>query len=163
MTRTLASLALAILVGTTPIGYAMAQTTPTPEQTASLTWMQGARVHTNPNGTELREAFIGPINGVVTGMALGPIGTDKAFAEYHRIGPNAEGVYGLDVANTRNGLKWGFTPLKSIEPGKITFQSADGSVTISFASAPGDRINARFDRVADGKTTTLEWHYTPVK
>ena len=64
------------------------------------------------------------MNGVVTGTALTNIGTDRAYTEYHRIGPNADGVYGLDVANTRSGMKWSFTPLKSITPGRITFQSA---------------------------------------
>ena len=85
-----------------------------PDTVASLTWMQGVRVHTNEDGSKVLEAFIGPTNGVVAGTALSAIGTDRAYTEYHRIGPNPEGVYGLDVANTRSGMKWNFTPLKAI-------------------------------------------------
>jgi hypothetical protein len=40
--------------------------------------MEGARVHTNANGTPVYETFIGPVNGVVTGTALTSIGTDRA-------------------------------------------------------------------------------------
>jgi hypothetical protein len=96
---------------------AMAQTPTFPAEAASLTWMEGARFTrtTAPCG-----GFIGPVNGVVTGTALTVLATGGAYTEYHKIGPNAEGVYGLDVANTRNGMKWTFTPLKAIEPGRIT-------------------------------------------
>lgn len=132
---------------------------PTPEQTASLAWMAGARVHTNTNGSLVYEAFAGPMNGVVTGTALSAIGTDKAYTEYHKIGPNADGVYGLDVANTRSQMKWNFTPLKSIEPGRITFQTTDGALTIMYYSEPGGGVGSKVDRVADGKTTTQEWHF----
>lgn len=137
--------------------------TPTKAQTDSLTWMLGTRLHTNADGSKVYEAFIGPVNGVVTGTAVSAIGADKAYTEYHRIGPNAEGVYGLDVANTRSGMKWNFTPLKSIEPGKITFQTADGGLTISYAKAAGDGIDAMVIRNADGKATTQEWHFKAVE
>lgn len=143
---------------------AMAQT-PAPKipaEAASLTWMEGARVHTNADGAPVYEAFIGPVNGVVTGTALTNIGTDRAYTEYHKIGPNAEGVYGLDVANTRNGMKWSFTPLKTIEPGRITFQTSDGSLTIAYLSDNAGGIQSQVDRVADGKTTTQEWHFKPL-
>lgn len=145
-------------------GSAMAQT-PTaapqiPEGVKTLTWMEGARVHTNANGTPVYEAFIGPVNGVVTGTALTVLGASGAYTEYHKIGPNADGVYGLDVANTRNGMKWSFTPLKAIDAGRITFQSADGALTIVYYSEPGGGIGSRVDRVsADGKTTAQEWHF----
>ncbi len=146
---------------------AMAQTPQSPApaipaEAASLTWMQGARVHTNANGSLVYEAFIGPVNGVVTGTALTNIGTDRAYTEYHKIGPNAEGVYGLDVANTRNGMKWSFTPLKAIEPGRITFQAADGALTIAYFSDNAGGVQSQVDRVADGKTTTQEWHFKPI-
>lgn len=159
---TIRAIALAALLATGIGGAAMAET-PTKEQTASLSWMLGTRVHTNADGSKVYEAFIGPMNGVVTGTAVSAIGADRAFTEYHRIGPNAEGVYGLDVANTRSGMKWNFTPLKSIEPGKITFQTADGTLTISYAHNAEDGIDARVDRKADGKTTTQEWHFKAVK
>lgn len=133
-----------------------------PAEVASLSWMQGARVHTNANGTLVYEAFIGPVNGVVTGTALTVIGTDRAYTEYHRIGPNADGVYGLDVANSRSGMKWSFTPLKAIEPGRITFQSSDGSLTIAYFSDNAGGVQSQVDRVADGKTTTQEWHFKPL-
>ena len=130
-----------------------------PPEVASLTWMQGTRIHTNANGTLVYEAFIGPVNGVVTGTALTSIGADRAYTEYHKIGPNADGVYGLDVANTRNGMKWSFTPLKAIEPGRITFQTADGVLTIVYYSEPGGGIGSRVDTVREGKATTQEWHF----
>jgi hypothetical protein len=133
-----------------------------PAEAASLSWMQGARVHTNANGTLVYEAFIGPLNGVVTGTALTVIGTDRAYTEYHKIGPNADGVYGLDVANTRNGMKWSFTPLKAIEPGRITFQTEDGALMIAYYSDGAGGIGSQVDRVADGKTTTQEWHFKPL-
>ena len=83
--------------------------------------------------------------------------------EYHKIGPNADGVYGLDVANTRSQMKWNFTPLKSIEPGRITFQTTDGKLTIVYYSEAGNGVGSRVDRVGeDGKTTTQEWHFKPL-
>jgi hypothetical protein len=152
-------------------GTAMAQTQGSqavtaaiPDEVASLTWMQGVRVHTNADGSKVLEAFIGPVNGVVTGTALSAIGTDRAYTEYHRIGLNADGVYGLDVATTRSGMKWNFTPLKAIEPGKITFQTADGKLTISYADDSAGGINAQVDRVgADGKTTMQSWQFRPTE
>ncbi len=147
---------------------AMAQTPIAPaaasaEDVASLSWMQGVRVYTNPDGSKVLEAFLGPVNGVVTGTALSAIGTDRAFTEYHRIGPNADGVYGLDVANTRGGMKWNFTPLKAITPGKITFQGADGKLTISYADDGAGGITAQVDRIGtDGKTTTQTWQFKPL-
>jgi hypothetical protein len=146
-------------------GTAMAQTPATPPATPAipkeaetLSWMQGARLHTTADGKgHVYEAFVGPLNGVVTGTALAGNGS---YVEYHRIGPNAEGVYGLDVANTRSQLKWNFTPLKSIEPGRITFQSTDGKLTIVYYKEGKDGVGSRVDRVgADGKTTTTEWHF----
>jgi hypothetical protein len=146
-------------------GGAMAQTPAPPaaapnipKEASTLGWMQGARLHTNADGKgQVYEAFVGPLNGVVTGTALAGSGT---YTEYHRIGPNAEGVYGLDVANTRSQMKWNFTPLKSIEPGRITFQSADGKLTIAYYKEGIDGVGSRVDRVgADGKTTTQEWRF----
>ena len=103
------------------------------------------------------------MNGVVTGTALFAVGVEGAFTEYHRIGPNADGVYGLDVANTRGGMKWNFTPLKAITPNKITFQSADGKLTISYADDGAAGVNAQVDRVgADGAKTTQTWQFKPV-
>ena len=146
-------------------GTAMAQTPAAPSAPANfpkeaetLGWMQGARLHTTADGKgNVYEAFVGPFNGRITGTALAGNGS---YVEYHNIGPNAEGVYGLDVANTRSQLKWNFTPLKSIEPGRITFQSADGKLTIVYYKEGKDGVGSRVDRVgADGKTTTTEWHF----
>ena len=141
---------------------AFAQTASIPAEVGSLTWMQGARVHTNANGTPVYEAFVGPVNGVVTGTALTVTAQGGAYTEYHRIGPNAEGVYGLDVANTRSGMQWNFTPLKANEPGRVTFQSKDGALTIAYFSDNAGGVQSRVDRVADGKTTTQEWHFLPI-
>jgi hypothetical protein len=153
-------IALAAFAVATLGGTAMAQT---PARDGnSLTWLVGSRVHTNANGSKVYEAFIGPINGMVTGTALSAIGTDKASTEYHKIGPNADGVYGLDVANTRSQMKWNFTPLKAIDKDRITFQSADGALTIAYFAEPGGGVGARVDRVSDGKTTTSEYHFKPL-
>ena len=166
MIRVLAAAIAAILFCSTAIAQTPgSQTTPAaiPDEAASLGWMLGTRVHTNADGSVTYEAFLGPVNGVVTGTALTTMGANRAFTEYHRIGPNADGIYGLDVANTRSGMKWSFTPLKSIEPGKITFQSADGKLTISYASDGASGIKAQVDRVgADNKTTTQHWHFKPI-
>jgi hypothetical protein len=152
------TIAAAALAAASLAGSAMAQQTKL--DGSSLTWIAGSRVHTNANGSKVYEAFIGPTNDVVTGTALSAIGTDKAYTEYHRIGPNAEGVYGLDVANTRSSMVWNFTPLKSIEPDRITFQTADGKLTIMYYSEPGGGVGSKVDRIgADGKTTTSEWHF----
>jgi hypothetical protein len=161
MNRMIAALAASAFLA----GGAMAQT-PTapaanpaiPKEASTLGWMQGARLHTGANGAgQVYEAFVGPLNGVVTGTALAVNGT---YTEYHKIGPNAEGVYGLEVANTRSQMKWNFTPLKSIEPGRITFQSADAKLTIAYYKEGADGVGSRVDRVgADGKTTTTEWHF----
>jgi len=168
MIRTIA-LAAAVLV-LAPLAAAQTPQTPAgqsvtpmiPDEAATLGWMLGVRVHTNADGSEVYESFLGPVNGVITGTALSAIGPDRAFTEYHRIGPNADGVYGLDVANTRSGMKWNFTPLKAIEPGKITFQSADGKLTISYASDGAGGINAQVDRIgAEAKTTTQTWAFKP--
>jgi hypothetical protein len=126
---------------------------------SSLTWMAGSRVHTNADGGKVYEAFIGPANGMVTGTATVAIGKDRAYQEFHRIGPNTAGVYGLAVASTRSGFTWNFTPVKTIEPGKITFQSDDGALTIVYYKEPGGGVGSRVDRVAEGKTTTQEWHF----
>lgn len=171
MIRTLAAIAAAVLfcsaasAQTPQTPTPASQTTPAmiPEEAASLGWMLGTRVHTNADGSQTFEAFLGPVNGVVTGTALTVMGADRAFTEYHRIGPNADGVYGLDVANTRSGMKWSFTPLESIEPGKITFRSTDGKLMISYASDGAGGINAQVDRIgADKKTTTQMWAFKPL-
>ena len=53
----------------------------------SLTWLAGSRVHTNADGSKVYEAFIGPINGVMTGTALSATGLDQPDTEYHKLGP----------------------------------------------------------------------------
>jgi hypothetical protein len=126
---------------------------------SSLTWMAGARVHTTETGAKVYEAFLGPANGMVTGTATVAIGKERAYQEFHRIGPNASGVYGLAVASTRSGFTWNFTPLKAIEAGKVTFQSEDGALTISYFKEPQGGVGSRVDRVVDGKTITQEWHF----
>jgi hypothetical protein len=45
-------------------------------------------------------------------------------------------------------------------PGRITFQAADGKLTIAYYSETGGGIGSRVDRAgADGKTTTQEWRF----
>ncbi len=132
---------------------------PTPEQTAGLAWMQGWRAHTKASGSKIYEAFVGPVNGVLTGTALSALGPEKAYVEYHRIGPNTAGVYGLDIYNTQQDMAWRFFPLVEIEPGRITFRSEDGAVTIVYSMAENGGVDARADTVADGRTTTQEWRF----
>lgn len=152
----LAALAAAALAGTVP-SFAVAQAPKL--DGSSLTWMAGSRVHTTENGVKVYEAFLGPANGMVTGTATVAIGQDRAYQEFHRIGPNASGVFGLAVASTRSGFTWNFTPLKTIEPGKITFQSDDGSLTVAYFKEPEGGVGSRVERVSEGKTTTQEWHF----
>ena len=57
------------------------------------------------------------------------------------------------------GFTWNFTPLKAIEPGRITFQSEDGSITVVYYKEPGGGVGSRVDRVVESKTTTQEWHF----
>lgn len=128
---------------------------------ATLTWLVGSRVHHNANGTLIYEAFIGPMNGVVTGTALSGIGTNAAYTEYHKFAPNADGVYGLAVMNSRTNA-WSFTPMKSIEPGKVVFESADGNARITYWSKGEGKVGASSERTADGKTTRTEWSFDPL-
>lgn len=155
--------AAALAIAVSLSGAAMPQTSPASKPDgASLTWLVGSRVHTSADGVRVYEAFIGPANGVVTGTALVAIGTDRAYTEYHKIGPNTSGVYGLSVASTRSGLTWNFTPLKAIEKDRITFQSEDGGLTIVYYQEPGGGVGSRVDRVVEGKTSTQEWHFKPL-
>jgi hypothetical protein len=130
---------------------------------SSLTWLAGSRVHTNANGSKVYEAFVGPLNGVMSGTALSAAGLDAPYTEYHRLGPNAEGKWGLSVANSRNNMAtWNFTPLKAIEKDKVIFQSADGAVTITYFAKPGNGVGAKVERTANGKTTTTSYDFKPV-
>lgn len=167
MIRMLAAISAAVLfcsVANAQTPTPGSQTTPAaiPDEAGSLGWMLGTRVHTGADGSQTFEAFLGPVNGVVTGTALTKMGADRAFTEYHRIGPNADDVYGLDVANTRSGMKWSFTPLESIEAGKITFSSKERGLTISYADDGAGGIKAEVIRVNNGETTTQQWHFRPV-
>ena len=47
--------------------------------------------------------------------------------------------------------------------GEITFQSADGKLTISYADDGAAGVNAQVDRVgADSARTTQTWQFKPV-
>lgn len=129
----------------------------------SLTWLAGHRAHTNANGSVIYEAFLGPINGVLTGTALSSSTTAPAYTEYHRFGPNEEGRYGLAVASTRSNMVWNFTPLKSIEAGRITFQSDNGALTITYFSTPGNGVGAYVERIANGQTTRTDYDFKVVE
>jgi hypothetical protein len=128
----------------------------------SLTWLAGSRVHTNANGSKVYEAFVGPINGVMTGTALSGNGLDQPNTEYHKLGPNADGKWGLAVANNRSNMAWNFTPLKSLEKDRVIFQSADGNLTITYFAKSSGGVGAKVDRVANGKTTTTDYDFKPV-
>ena len=128
----------------------------------SLTWLAGSRVHTNADGSKIYEAFVGPLNGVMTGTALSALPNNAASTEYHKIGPNADGKWGLSVANTRSNLAWNFTPLKSLEKDRVVFQSADGNLTITYFAKAHDGVGAKVERIANGKTTTTDYDFKPV-
>jgi hypothetical protein len=129
---------------------------------SSLTWLAGSRVHTNADGSKVYEAFVGPLNGVMTGTALSANGLDQPSTEYHKLGPNADGKWGLSVANTRSNMAWNFTPLKSLEKDRVVFQSADGNLTITYFAKAGGGVGAKVERVANGKTTTTDYDFKPV-
>ena len=122
----------------------------------SLGWMMGTRVHTNANGSKIYEAFIGPVNGVVTGTANFPGGV-----EYHKLGPGPDGkTWGLSVANTRSNLQWNFTPLKAIEKDRVIFENPEGTLRIQYFLKPGDVIGAKVERTG---APTAEYSFEPVK
>ncbi len=122
----------------------------------SLTWLVGSRVHTNANGSKIYEAFIGPLNGVVTGTALFPGGV-----EYHKLGPGPDGkTYGLSVANTRSNLAWNFTPLKAFEKDRVIFENPEGTLRIQYFLKPGDVIGAKVERAG---AATAEYSFEPVR
>jgi len=148
-----AALALALALGVVP---ALAQP---PLDGNSLTWLAGSRVHTNANGSKVYEAFIGPLDGVVTGTALFPGGV-----EYHKLGPGPDGkTFGLSVANTRSNLAWNFTPLKAFEKDRVIFETPDGNVRVQYYLKPGNVIGAKVERkAADGKVVTTEYAFAPL-
>ena len=122
----------------------------------SLGWMMGVRVHTNANGSKIYEAFIGPVNGVVTGTANFPGGV-----EYHKLGPGPDGkTYGLSVANTRSNMQWNFTPLKAIEKDRVVFENPEGTLRIQYFLKPGNVIGAKVERAG---AATAEYSFEPVK
>ena len=141
----------------------------TPETTAALakgatlTWLAGTRVATSATGVKTYEAFVGPQNGVLTGTALAVNGT---YTEYHKIGPQMSGgpnaPYGLSVANPRSNMAWNFTPLKTIEAGKIVFESADGVTRITYFAEPGNGVGSWVETTRNGTTTKTEYHFKPV-
>jgi hypothetical protein len=159
---TLALTAPAMAQPPTPSGQSLPP--PMTEQASKLTWMAGVRVHTNANGTPVYEAFVGPVNGVVTGTALAGLGADGAYTEYHRIGPRAsDGRYGLEVANTRNNMQWTFTPAANIDETEARFVSDDGKLSIRYWPDGEGGIRSEVIRVgADGKPTTQTWHFKPL-
>lgn len=151
--KAVAAFAVALVLGAMP---AMAQP---PLDGNSLTWLAGSRVHTNANGSKIYEAFIGPLDGVVTGTALFPGGV-----EYHKLGPGPDGkTYGLSVANTRSNLAWNFTPLKAFEKDRVIFETPDANLRIQYFLKPGNTIGAKVERkAADGRVTTTEYSFAPV-
>jgi hypothetical protein len=129
----------------------------------SLTWLAGSRVHTNANGSMVFEAFVGPINGVMTGTALSALPNNGAYTEYHKLGPNADGKWGLSVANTRSNMVWNFTPLKAIEKDRVIFQTAGGGLTITYFAKPGGSVGSTVERkAADGKVIKTDYDFKPL-
>ena len=128
---------------------------------ASLTWLAGTRHIVRDDGTIAYETWTGPAGGVVSGAVAASLG--GGFIEYFRIMPNDEGVYGLHVANTREGLDhWRFTPLAELEPGRIAFVQLDGSSGFSIEATSDGGIHNVATRMVDGKQTVVgEWYWLP--
>jgi hypothetical protein len=127
----------------------------------SLTWLAGSRVHTNSDGSKVYEAFTSPINGVVTGTALSAAGLDQPNTEYQKLGPNAEGRWGLAMADSRSNMAWTFTPLKAIEKDRVVFQAPDGSLTVTYFAKSGGGVGSKIERVAGGRTVVTEYDFKP--
>ena len=76
---------------------------------------------------------------------------------------NEDGVYGLFVSNSNDGLdKWSFSPLAELEPGRIVFAKPDGSSSFSIEATPDGGIHNVASRKVDGKITVVgEWYWLP--
>ena len=131
-----------------------------PEGFESLTWLAGTR-YIDRNGSRSYETWTGPSGGYISGAVASATG--GGLVEFFKIGPNEQGAYGLSSARTTTGLdKWGFRPIRSIEPGKIVFADATGSFSIE--STPDGGIHNIATRIADGKETqTGEWFWLPME
>jgi hypothetical protein len=128
---------------------------------ASLTWLAGTRHIVRDDGTIAYETWTGPSGGVVSGAVAAAIGS--GFVEFFRIMPNEEGVYGLFVANSNDGLdKWSFSPLSELVPGRIVFAQTDGSSSFSIESTPDGGIHNVATRMVDGQSKVVgEWYWLP--
>lgn len=151
-------IAVAAIAALAFCGPALAQ--PPATDFSSLTWLAGSRAHKNPDGSLLYEAFIGPTKGVVTGTALNGSGA-TVYTEFHRFGPNAEGKLGLSVMNSRTNA-WAFTPLQSIEKGRVIFGSTDGNLHIVYWDKGHGAVGAMVERNTNGQTTKQEWSFEPL-
>jgi hypothetical protein len=129
---------------------------------SSLTWMAGNRVHTNANGGKIYLAFVGPVNGIVAGTVITAPSPGQTYIEYDKLGPNADGKYGLTVASTSTGMASTFTPLKSIEKGRVVFESADRTSRTSYFAKPGNGVGAIIERKANETTTITEYDFKPL-
>ena len=87
------------------LGLSAAALAQAPLDGNSLTWMSGSRVHTTATGGKIYLAFIGPVNGVLTGTVLTTTTPGQTYTEFDRIGPNGEGKYGLTVATSSNNSR----------------------------------------------------------
>lgn len=128
---------------------------------ASLTWLAGTRHIARDDGTISYETWTGPSGGVVSGSVAAAI--NGGFVEFFRIMPNEDGVYGLHVTNSAEGLdSWRFTPLAEIEPGRVLFAQPDGSSSFSIEATDDGGIHNVAKRLVDGEeTVTGEWFWKP--
>ncbi|MGD2133770.1 MAG: DUF6265 family protein [Maricaulaceae bacterium] len=128
---------------------------------ASLTWLAGTRHIAREDGTISYETWTGPSGGVVSGSVAAAI--NGGFVEFFRVMPNEDGVYGLHTANSAAGLdNWRFTPLQSIEPGKVVFAMPDGSSSFSIEATPDGGIHNIAMGMRDGELVqTGEWYWLP--
>jgi hypothetical protein len=127
---------------------------------SSLTWLHGTRYIERADGSRAYETWIGPAAGLMSGAVVSSSG--GGLVEYFRIGPNEDGVIGLSVANSTRGLtNWRFSPLLSLEPGKVVFGEPDGSRGFSIESTPDGGIHNVSTTVTNGETSMQEWYWLP--
>ena len=131
-----------------------------PKGFETLTWLAGTR-YVERDGVRSYETWTGPSGGYISGAVAAAAG--GGMVEFFKVGPNDQGVYGLSSARTTTGLdKWGFRPIRSIEPGKIVFADASGSFSIE--ATPDGGIHNIATRITDGKEQkTGEWFWLPIE
>jgi hypothetical protein len=139
-----------------------AESQPVEPDVRNLGWLIGERMHINADSSRIREAFIGPAGGLICGVTLAERPPGGAYAEYQQIGPGDDGRFGLTVTHARTGGRT-FMPLKVIEAARVTFQSEDGLISITYVARPGGGVASRvvIRGAGEPKTTDYDFQVLP--